>query len=119
MRTLLNLILAGEADRLVGQALWSYLSAVTHLTWYGIRSSIIPPFPTEKEALGVTLVGIGADSNFVDTLSICLTRMFATAASAHLRYMGWDSDGKWITVHDEATKWTNDAIRSRLTREIG
>jgi hypothetical protein len=113
MKSQLNAILTGEGDHTIGQALWSYLSAVTHLTWYGIRETIIPPYPTNIGTIEVTVVGVGSDSRFVNTLTTCLTKMFAAAATAHLQYMGWESDDDWIAVRDAALRWANDGNRAR------
>jgi hypothetical protein len=69
---MISQMLVGEDNRDVGKALWGYLSAVTHLTWYGIRETLIAPFPTSEETLRPTLVGVGSSSEFVNSLTICL-----------------------------------------------
>lgn len=114
MRDMISQMLVGEDSRDVGRALWGYLSAVTHLTWYGIRETLIPPFPSGEDPLRPTLVGVGSSSDFVNTLTVCLTLMFAKAATAHLEYMGWENrNPSWTAIRDDAVNWATSVIAAR------
>jgi hypothetical protein len=76
----------------IGRVQWSYLSAVSHVTWYGLRQAI-----TEAGAesdLGPSLVSIGITLNSVRAQAVCILKALRTAATARFTLMGW-VDEEW------------------------
>jgi hypothetical protein len=74
----------------IGRVQWSYLSAVSHVTWYGLRQAITEP-PPESE-LRPSLVSIGVTLNSVHAQSVCILKALRMAAWARFTLMGWVDD---------------------------
>jgi hypothetical protein len=76
----------------IGRVQWSYLSAVSHVTWYGLRQAITEA--GTKSDLGPSLVSIGITLNSVRAQAVCILKTLRTAATARFTLMGW-VDEEW------------------------
>lgn len=83
-----------------GSVQWSYLSAVVHGTWYGLREGILGE-PAPDPVSGSTVAPVGTSSQATNTHALCLIRAVRVAASERMRYMGWIDD-TWAEAHRDA-----------------
>jgi hypothetical protein len=81
------------------QAQWSYLSSVSHVTWYGLRQAITSPAPTPGLAGG--LVSYGTTSSSVRAQALCVLIALRKAADARFVLMGW-ADEDWRAACERA-----------------
>jgi hypothetical protein len=86
-------LVVGRGDRPLGRALVSYLSAVIHVTWYGLRPGVVEP--PKADALGPSLAMVGTDSKTVNPQSYGLLRAIRQAGAARQTLMGWNDDEVW------------------------
>ena len=82
--------LVGTLGGRLGRAQWSYLSAVSHGTWYGLRQAVASE-PVET-AFGAPLADFGTKLTDVWSQAICVTRALRGAAHARFILMGWIDD---------------------------
>jgi hypothetical protein len=87
-------LLPGKQSRL-GRVLWSYLSAVTHGTWYGLREALTPH--AEAEHAGFTLASVGTSTSSIRWQAVCLLGAVRAASTVRNALMGWSSD-EWVTA---------------------
>ena len=83
----------GDGDWRLGHAQWSYLSAVDHVTRWGLRQAISNP-PSAPDASGQSLAEIGTKSSSVYAQAICVLKALRKAGEARLLLMGW-TDDEW------------------------
>jgi hypothetical protein len=88
------LLKPGEWD--LGRVQWCYLSAVGHVTWWGLRQSVIEP-PGEPGAAGRSLAGFGTESSAVQAQAVCILGALRNAATARFTLMGW-ADDEWAAA---------------------
>jgi hypothetical protein len=81
----------GDRSRDLGKVQWSYLSAVVHVTWWGIRQGVVEG-PGNDVGIGPSIAMIGTESKAVNTQSLCLLRALRHAGAARLTMMGWLDD---------------------------
>jgi|GEM_PF-6690101 len=86
-------LVLGDGVWRLGRAQWSYLSAVDHVTWWGLRQAILDP-PSEPDASGRSLAGIGTKSSSVCAQAICVLKALRKAGAVRLVLMGW-TDREW------------------------
>jgi hypothetical protein len=84
--------LVGTHRGRLGRAQWSYLSAVSHGTWYGLRQAVASA-PIET-AFGGSLADFGTKLTDVWSQAIRATRALRGAAHARFTLMGW-IDAEW------------------------
>jgi hypothetical protein len=60
-----------EASR-IGKLQWSRLSAVSHVTWFGLRSALMLDDGGANIATGLTTVPVGTDSSAVSVQALCV-----------------------------------------------
>ena len=85
-------LLVGDGEAQIGKALWSYLSAVSHVTWYGLRQAITSTAPSPGLAGG--RVTFGTTSSSVRAQAACVLIALRKAADARFVLMGW-ADEDW------------------------
>jgi hypothetical protein len=83
-------LLVGDGEARIGKAQWSYLSSVSHVTWYGLRQAIMGPAPTP--GLGPGVVTFGTTSSSVRSQALCVLIALRKAADARFVLMGWADD---------------------------
>ena len=91
-----RLLVSDEASQL-GNLQWSRLSAVSHVTWFGLRSALMLDHGTTNLATGLTTVQVGAHSSAVSVQALCILRALRQAATARFALMGWQDD-EWKTA---------------------
>lgn len=85
-------LLVGDGEARIGRAQWSYLSAVSHVTWYGLRQAL--PSTAPPPGLGPGLVTYGTTSSSVRAQALCVLIALRKAADARFVLMGW-ADEDW------------------------
>jgi hypothetical protein len=85
-------LLVGERESRIGRLLWSYLSAVSHVTWFGIGGTLSRA--GEPDPAGFVRATIGTQSSSVSTQAWCILRSLKNAATARFTLMGWN-DPQW------------------------
>jgi hypothetical protein len=83
-------LLVGDDDARIGKAQWSYLSSVSHVTWYGLRQAITSTTPAPGVAGG--LVSYGTTSSSARAQAVCVLRALRKAANVRFVLMGWADD---------------------------
>lgn len=94
-----------DDGRDLGPVQWSYLSSLVHVTWYGLRQSVVEP-PRDNVTLGPSIASIGTQSSSVNAQSLCLLLALRAAGEARLTMMGW-LDQEW-----------RDAVKVSATHEL-
>lgn len=83
--------LLGTPDSDSARSEWRYLSAVSHVTWYGIARALEGPRPPQSP-LGPTLANVGIASVSVQVQGLYVLRALRHAADARFALMGWIDD---------------------------
>jgi hypothetical protein len=84
-------LLVDDSQAQIGKLLWNRLSAVTHVTWWGLEWAIHLP-EGELGNSGFTTVSVGADSTKVAIQALCILRALRLAASHRVTLMGWNDE---------------------------
>jgi hypothetical protein len=92
-------LLVGDGEARIGRAQWSYLSSVSHVTWYGLRQAITSTAPTP--GLGPGLATYGTTSSSVRAQALCVLIALRKAAAARFVLMGW-ADDDWRSACERA-----------------
>jgi hypothetical protein len=85
----------------VGDLLYSRLSAVDHVTWFGLFSAFDASAATRDERAGTATVPISVDGAQVSAYLYYVIKVLRAAATARFVLMGW-SDEPWVTVSSGA-----------------
>lgn len=93
-------LLVDHEDAQLGRLLWNRLSAVTHVTWWGLMWALdLPASPSGST--GFTTVSVGTDSKKVSLQALCVLRALRVAATERITLMGW-IDGEWQDACNDA-----------------
>jgi hypothetical protein len=92
-------LLVSDEDAKIGKYLWSRLSAVSHVTFFGLRAGMMAEDAVSTLAPGVKTVPIGTDALAVSLMAFCVVRALRQAATARFALMGWEDDA-WKTARD-------------------
>jgi len=84
----------------IGKGQWSYLSSVSHVTWYGL-SEAISRSPGESPPDGLMVADVWTKSTSVQLQAWCVLRALKTAADARFALMGW-RDEEWLAMCQQA-----------------
>jgi hypothetical protein len=87
-------LLVEDSQARIGSLLWGRLSAVTHVTWFGLQWAFTLPDGVPSGSGGFTTVPVGTDSTRVATQAWCVLRALRGAANRRFTLMGW-SDQEW------------------------
>ncbi len=87
-------LLVEDTQARIGSLLWSRLSAVTHVTWFGLLWAFTLPEGAPSGSGGFATVPVGTDSTKVATQAWCALRALRAAANRRFTLMGW-SDQEW------------------------
>jgi hypothetical protein len=85
-------LLVGDGEARMGRTQWSYLSSVSHVTWYGLRQAITSPAPAPRLRPGIATYGTTSSS--LRTQALCVLIALRKAADARFLLMGW-ADEDW------------------------
>lgn len=86
----LSELLVDDGDARIGRAQWSYLSSVSHVTWYGLRQAITSAASSPAPSPG--LASYGTTSSSVRAQAVGVLRALRKAADARFVLMGWADD---------------------------
>jgi hypothetical protein len=92
----------------VGDLLYSRLSAVDHVTWFGLFSAFDSGAAQRNERAGTATVPVTVDGGTVSAYLYYVIKVLHAAAAARFTLMGW-LDGPWATAAAAA-----QAFESRL-----
>jgi hypothetical protein len=84
-------LLVDDSPAGIGKLLWNRLSAVTHVTWWGLQWAIHLP-EGELGTSGFTTVSVGGDSTKVALQACCILRGLRVAAGHRVTLMGWNDE---------------------------
>ncbi len=85
-------LLVGDGEARIGRTQWSYLSSVSHVTWFGLLQAVTSPAPTPGLSPG--LVTYGTTSSSARAHALCVLIALRKAADSRLVLMGW-ADEDW------------------------
>jgi hypothetical protein len=102
-------LLVGDGEARIGKAQWSYLSSVSHVTWYGLRQAITSPAPTP--GLGPGLVTFGTTSSSVRAQALCVLIALRKAADTRFVLMGWGDDD-WRAACEGAERHERELMQA-------
>jgi hypothetical protein len=94
-RAMTRLLVSDEASQ-IGNLQWSRLSAVSHVTWFGLRWALMLDDSAANPATGLMTVPVGTDSGAVSVQALCILRALRVAATVRFTLMGrlnpdWDA----------------------------
>lgn len=102
-------LMLGEASR-IGRTQWSYLSSVSHGTWYGLSGSFVARDDAASGIPGTARVAIGTNSSSINMQAVCVLRCLRKAAEARYRLMRLDDD-EWRAAARAAEGYEITLIR--------
>lgn len=94
-------LLVSDTEARIGKLLWSRLSAVSHVTYFGLESAMLLEDATPSLSAGVKTVPVGTHSSSVILMAFCVVRALRQAATARFVLMGWEDDA-WQAARDFA-----------------
>jgi hypothetical protein len=103
-------LLGGTADDRIGDLLYSRLSAVDHVTWFGITSAFDLRAAERNEHAGTATVPLTVDGAWFSAYTYYVIRVIRAAAHTRFTLMGW-LDEAWRSASAEA-----DELEGRLLR---
>lgn len=86
----LSELLVDDGDARIGRAQWSYLSSVSHVTWYGLRQAL--PSTVPPPGIAPSPASFETTSSSVRAQAVCVLRALRKAADARFVLMGWADD---------------------------
>ena len=90
---IVKLVGSTESSR-IGDLLFSRLSAVDHVTWFGLQWAMHLDGAAADELSRTATVAIGTDGVQVSAIGFYLVRALRVAATARFELMGWN-DAQW------------------------
>jgi hypothetical protein len=110
-------LLVDDENAKIGEALWSRLSAVSHVTWWGLRWAFSDGDAVPSATPDAATVPITVSTTAVARQALCIVRALRKAAVAHVELMGW-ADDEWQAAAQEA-QGVDDTIMRGLFRARG
>ena len=101
----------GDEESRIGDYLWSRLSAVSHVTWFGLHWAMMLDDVRPNLTPGLSTVPVGTDASAVSLQAFCIVRALRQAATARFALMGWEDD-EWKTACDLAEKHERELFRA-------
>jgi hypothetical protein len=94
-------LMGRNAGSRIGDLLYSRLSAVSHVTWFGMEWALHTGEAVTNPLTGLGTVPVGLDSTRVSGTAAYVVRALREAAQARVRLMGW-SDAAWLEAKSAA-----------------
>jgi hypothetical protein len=85
-------LLTDDQTSKIGDVQWSRLSAVSHVTFWGLRSAFDDGGAVSDPISGRAEVPIGTDARSVSLQAVCMLKALRRAADATFELMGWRDD---------------------------
>lgn len=95
--------LVGDTGAKIGKLIWSRLSAVSHVTYFGLESAMLLQNAGPGPSPDVKTVPVGTDASSVALMAFFAVRALRQAATARFALMGWE-DEAWNTARDFAER---------------
>lgn len=108
-------LLAGDQAGQIGRVQWSRLSAVAHVTFFGLRSAFLEEEIVSNRTTGQAHVPVGTDSGSVFLQAICVLRALRQAADARFALMGWQDD-QWQSAAASAETLERNLLQALQSR---
>jgi hypothetical protein len=105
-------LIVDDEEKKIGRALWSRLSAVTHVSWWGVNWAFMHP-GGEADAAGFVTVEIGTDQVAVAQQAFCILRALQTAAKLRAILMGFHRDERWQQACNDADQLAVALLRMK------
>jgi hypothetical protein len=94
-------LVLGDGDWSLGRIQWSFLSAVSHGTWYGLMHAFQTVADTSPD--GIATVAYGASSDSINTHAACVLGALSNTAHRRFTLMGW-TNPEWSTARKDAQR---------------
>jgi hypothetical protein len=104
-------LLVDDSHARIGRLLWSRLSAVTHVTWFGLQWAFLLPEGQPSSSGGFTTVPVGTDSARVAIQAFCILRALRVAATNRFTLLGWN-DEEWQAASSQAEAYEYTLFQS-------
>lgn len=108
-------LLAGDRASQIGPVQWSRLSAVSHVTFFGLRSAFLEEEIVGNPTTGQAHVPVGTDAGTVLLQAICVLRALRQAADTRFALMGWQDD-QWKSAASSADKLERNLLQASQSR---
>jgi hypothetical protein len=109
-------LLTDDQTSRIGKYLWSRLSAVIHVTYFGLQSAMLIQESTPSPISGQARVFVGTDATSVYLQAVGIVKAIRRAADARFELMGWRDDD-WSTAARAAEQLEQgllDAVKPQL-----
>ena len=106
------MLVTNEESRL-GDLECSRLSAVSHVTWFGLQWGLMLDDSTANIATGLATVPAGTDFSAVCLQAFCIVKALREAATARFTLMGW-LDEEWETASRQIQELEPFLVQSYL-----
>jgi hypothetical protein len=109
-------LLTDDETSRIGKFQWSRLSAVIHVTYFGLRSAMLVQDSMPNPISGQAQVPIGTDATSVYLQAVCVLKALRRTADARFALMAW-RDEEWnaaATAAEKLEKHLLDAVRPHL-----
>jgi hypothetical protein len=111
-------LIVDDEEREIGRALWSRLSAVTHVSWWGLNWAFMHT-GGEADAAGFVRVEIGTDQAVVAEQAFCILRALQAAAKVHAILVGFHHDERWQQACHRADQLALALLRTKRPETPG
>jgi hypothetical protein len=112
-----RLLVADEEARL-GKLLWNRLSAVTHVTWWGLTWALDLVNAPAGDGSGFTTVSVGTNSTKVLQQALCILKALRVAATERFALMGW-LDAEWEEARRTAEQFELVLLKALMADDGG
>jgi hypothetical protein len=111
-------LLVADKEARLGKLLWNRLSAVTHVTWWGLTWALdLFNAPAGGDS-GFTTVSVGTDSSKVLQQALCILRALRVAATERFTMMGW-LDEEWDGARQAAEQFELTLLKALVEHGAG
>lgn len=111
IRRALARLLVDNEDARIGSMEWSRLSAVSHVTWFGLEWALSAGDAVPSLTPGIFTVPFGTNSKQVALQALCVVRALRQAATARATLMGW-TDDQWQSDADDGARYEAGMIEA-------
>jgi hypothetical protein len=109
-------LLTDDQTSKIGKFQWSRLSAVIHVTYFGLRAAMLIEQSTPNPVSGQAVVPIGTDAASVYLQAVCLLKALRRTADGRFELMGW-ADDEWraaTTRTEQLERHILEAVKPHL-----
>ncbi len=109
-------LIVGDGNWCLGRVEWSYLSSVSHVTWYGLRQAMGEPGPDDPS--GMAAVSYGTSSRSVLVQALCVMRALRSTATRRFALLAWEDEG-WERASRAAALHELGLLRAHVPATVG